>query len=199
VPLDSRWATKPTSGQLTVTIGKFYRVTGESTQLRGVEPDVPLPSPIDLEEVGESALPAALPWDRIPGVPFHSEERAAPAAAALTLEESARAQRDPDYRWLVSDIAALDSLRKQKSVSLNLKNRREERARQEKERLDRENARRSAKGEAPLKAIGDQDATTNGPDIVLEQAAEVMGDIVSGARPGSAVPMPKRQVVDAVR
>src|SRR5438445_253071 len=69
VPLD-RPSQKPTSGQLTVTIGKFYRVTGESTQHRGVEPDVALPSPIDAKEVGESSLEAALPWDRIAGVPF---------------------------------------------------------------------------------------------------------------------------------
>ena len=45
IPLD-RWSSKPTEGQLTVTIGKFYRVTGESTQLRGVAPDIVLPSPI---------------------------------------------------------------------------------------------------------------------------------------------------------
>ena len=55
IPLD-RWTQKPVDGQLTVTIGKFYRVTGESTQHRGVEPDIALPSPIDLEEVGESSL-----------------------------------------------------------------------------------------------------------------------------------------------
>src|SRR5437660_275520 len=52
VPLD-RWSQKPVNGQLTVTIGKFYRVTGESTQHRGVEPDVPLASPLDTKEVGE--------------------------------------------------------------------------------------------------------------------------------------------------
>jgi carboxyl-terminal processing protease len=63
----------PVNGQLTVTIGKFYRVTGESTQHRGVEPDVTLPSQIDMEEFGESALEGALPWDRIAGVPFRSE------------------------------------------------------------------------------------------------------------------------------
>ncbi|MEZ5458789.1 MAG: S41 family peptidase [Steroidobacteraceae bacterium] len=52
VPL-SKWSSRPVNGQLTVTIGKFYRVTGESTQHRGVEPDVPLASPISLEDVGE--------------------------------------------------------------------------------------------------------------------------------------------------
>ncbi len=72
VPLD-RWSQKPVNGQLTVTIGKFYRVTGESTQHRGVEPDVQLPSLIDMKEVGESALEAALPWDRIAGVAFRKD------------------------------------------------------------------------------------------------------------------------------
>jgi len=49
------------NGQLTVTIGKFYRVTGESTQHRGVEPDVPLASPLDTKEIGESALESPCP------------------------------------------------------------------------------------------------------------------------------------------
>ena len=78
VPLD-RWSPRPVNGQLTVTIGKFYRVTGESTQHRGVEPDVTLPSQIDMEEFGESALEGALPWDRIPGVPVPQRRQGAAA------------------------------------------------------------------------------------------------------------------------
>src|SRR6202008_2175913 len=66
----ARWADKPVNGQLTVTIGKGYRVTGESTQHRGVEPDVPLASVLDTKEGGESGLESALPWDRTPGEPF---------------------------------------------------------------------------------------------------------------------------------
>src|SRR6201996_3190394 len=112
VPLD-RWSQKPMSGQITVTIGKFYRVTGESTQHRGVEPDVQLPSPIDMKEVGESALDSALPWDRIAGVPFttSTEATTVPPVALLASEEDTRAQHDADYRWLVSDIAAIDTVR----------------------------------------------------------------------------------------
>ncbi|HEY6964793.1 MAG TPA: carboxy terminal-processing peptidase, partial [Erythrobacter sp.] len=145
VKLD-RWSNEPVNGQLTVTIGKFYRVTGESTQHRGVEPDVPLASPLDTKEVGESALESALPWDRIAGVPFRASggTAAAPPVAALASEEDARARHDPDYKWLVSDIAAIDSIRDQHNLSLNLKVRRDERARLEKERLDRENSRRAA-------------------------------------------------------
>jgi carboxyl-terminal processing protease len=184
VPLD-RWSQKPVSGQLTVTIGKFYRVTGESTQHRGVEPDVPLPSPIDMKEIGESALDAALPWDRIAGVPFQASAVSVPAlpVATLTSDEDVRAQKDPDYRWLVSDIAAIDNVREQHSVSLNLKARREERTRQEKERLDRENSRRAAKNLPPFKSVEEIDKDkAELPDVVLTQAAEIMADMVTGAR-----------------
>ncbi|HEX4648317.1 MAG TPA: carboxy terminal-processing peptidase [Steroidobacteraceae bacterium] len=182
VPLD-RWSQKPVNGQLTVTIGKFYRVTGESTQHRGVEPDVPLASPLDTKEVGESALESALPWDRIAGVPFRvsTAAAAAPPVAALASEESARAQHDPDYRWLLSDIAAIDTVRGQHSVSLNLKTRREERARIDAERLARENSRRAAKNLAPLKSVDEIDKQTKDEtsDVVLEQATQVMGDMVT--------------------
>jgi carboxyl-terminal processing protease len=184
VPLD-RWSQKPVSGQLTVTIGKFYRVTGESTQHRGVEPDVPLPSPIDMKEVGESALEAALPWDRIAGVPFQASAITVPTLPVATLMsgEDTRAQKDPDYRWLVSDIAAIDTVREQHSVSLNLKARREERTRMEKERLDRENSRRAAKSLAPFKSVEEIDKDkTELPDVVLTQAAEIMADMVTGVR-----------------
>jgi len=199
VPLD-RWSQHPTSGQLTVTIGKFYRVTGESTQHRGVEPDVQLPSLIDMKEVGESALEAALPWDRIAGVPFQASANTAMPIPIATLasEEDMRAQRDPDYRWLVSDIAAIDSVRDQKTVSLNLKARKDERAREEKERLDLENSRRAAKSLPALKTTEELDKLdknakdADGPDqVVLGQAAEIMADMVVGARPGPGQPPQK--------
>ncbi len=185
VPLD-RWAQKPTSGQLTVTIGKFYRVTGESTQHRGVEPDVPLPSPIDMKEIGESALEAALPWDRIAGVPFQASAATTGSLpiSTLTSDEDVRAQKDPDYRWLVSDIAAIDTMREQHSISLNLKVRREERARLEKERLDRENSRRAAKNLPPFKTVEEiEKDKAELPDVILTQAAEIMADMVTGVRP----------------
>ncbi|HEY7963216.1 MAG TPA: carboxy terminal-processing peptidase [Steroidobacteraceae bacterium] len=186
VKLD-RWSNEPINGQLTVTIGKFYRVTGESTQHRGVEPDVPLVSLLDTKEIGESALESALPWDRIAGVPFKTSggSSAAPPVATLATEEDLRAQRDPDYKWLVSDIAAIDQVRDQHSVSLNLKVRRDERTRLEKERLDRENSRRAAKSLPPLKSIEELEKAKDkddAADVVLDQAAQVMADMVTGAK-----------------
>ena len=199
VPLD-RWSQHSSSGQLTVTIGKFYRVTGESTQHRGVEPDVSLPSLIDMKEIGESALEAALPWDRIAGVPFQVSSNAALPIPIATLasEEDLRAQHDPDYRWLLSDIAAIDTVREQHTVSLNLKSRKDERAKEDKERLDLENGRRAAKNLVAVKSIEELDKVdkggkdADGPDqVVLMQAAEIMADMVTGAHPGPAQPAQK--------
>jgi carboxyl-terminal processing protease len=184
MPLD-RFPQQGGNGQLTVTIGKFYRITGESTQHRGVEPDVPLASVLDSKEVGESALESALPWDRIAGVPFKASSLAsAPPVSMLASEEDARAQRDPDYRWLMSDIAAIDSVREQHSVSLNLKERRDERTRVDKERLERENSRRSAKNLTPLKSVEElEKSKDDAADVVLDQATQVMADMVTGVRP----------------
>jgi carboxyl-terminal processing protease len=180
-----RWSQRPTSGQITVTIGKFYRVTGESTQHRGVEPDVPLPSPIDAEEIGESALDNALPWDRIAGVPFRADAGLQRTSiAGLALEERTRADRDPNYKWLVSDLAAIDVIRKQRTVSLNLEQRRAERDRLDRERLARENTRRAAKQLPALKTVEELE-NSDPPDSVLEQSAEIMSDMVVGLRPAT--------------
>jgi carboxyl-terminal processing protease len=184
VPL-SKWSSRPVNGQLTVTIGKFYRITGESTQHRGVEPDVPLASPIDLAEVGESVLDDALPWDRIAGVPFNAARSTTAPFAQLATEEGQRSRTDPDYRWLVSDIAASDQLREMKAVSLNLKQRRDERTLLDAQRLARENTRRAQHQLPALKSVEELDAKDL-PDVVLDQASEVMADMVLGVRP--AVP-----------
>jgi len=191
VPLD-RWSPRPVNGQLTVTIGKFYRVTGESTQHRGVEPDVTLPSNIDMEEFGESALEGALPWDRIAGVPFRLEAKnAQPNLAVLATEEKVRADKDPDYRWLMADLAANDAVRKQTSLSLNLQARKADREKMEKDRLARENARRAAQNLPPLKT-SEELADAKFPDTVLDQASEIMTDMVTGVRP--LHPAPTRTV-----
>ncbi|MFM7798155.1 MAG: carboxy terminal-processing peptidase, partial [Planctomycetota bacterium] len=177
----SRWSAKPVNGQLTVTIAKFYRVTGESTQHRGVEPDVELASPISLKDIGESSLPDALPWDRIAAAPYAGLTPPPPSIVELATRERARQQQDPDYRWLVSDIAALDQQRQQKTISLNLEERRAERTRLEAARLARENERRAARTEPALAAVADID-TSKQPDVPLDQAAQVMADIIQGGQ-----------------
>jgi carboxyl-terminal processing protease len=184
VPL-SRWSARPINGQLTVTIGKFYRVTGESTQHRGVEPDVTLASPISLADIGESSLDDALPWDRIQAAGFGQPGQLAPSIAKLVTEENARQRRDPDYRWWLADIAAVEKLRSQKNLSLNIETRKADRAALETERLARENDRRAARQQPALKSISELDSAEL-PDVILDQAVQVAGDMVQFGSPLAA-------------
>jgi carboxyl-terminal processing protease len=175
-PLD-RYAlgNDPGFGQLTVTIGKYYRVTGESTQHRGVQPDIPMPTAISLEEVGESTRESALPWDRIRPVDFGKEPPLTQTITALSRAHEQRVATDPDFQALLAELDAYEKVRTQKTLSLNLQARIAERERLEKERLERENARRAARGEPPitkLTELTDKDA----PDAVLAETAQIAAD-----------------------
>ena len=166
---------KPELGQLNVTIGKYYRITGESTQDRGVTPDIALPSLIDANEVGESTRDRALPWDHIDPATFKIEGDLKPAAAVLEKLHEDRTANSAEFRYLHEDIAALDAMRSQKTLSLNLKTREAERKRQEHDRLERENALRAARNEAPLKTLEEiKDDPAAG--ILLDEAAQIAAD-----------------------
>ena len=181
VPLD-RWSDQPVDGQLTVTIGKFYRVTGESTQHRGVVPDVTLPSPIDPKDVGEADQPDSLPWDRISGVPFKTSTgmSAVPSIGQLDADETARTRNDPNFQWLVTDINTIQGMREQHTVSLNLAERREERTRDDKMLLSLDNKRRAAFSLPPLTSADQIDKGKDKiPDVILDQAADITADIIA--------------------
>jgi carboxyl-terminal processing protease len=179
IPLD-RWSGTPTQGQVTVTIGKFYRVTGESTQLKGVVPDIELPAVIDTVDVGESVLQYALPWDRIASVDFRPLPANGRSVRELLQAQSARTASDGDYRWLMQGIESLASARKERSVSLNLEQRRRERTVQEQRRLEQENMRRALAGLPALSTLDDLESDEL-PDVVLSLAAHIAADQVGAA------------------
>ncbi|MBC7984193.1 MAG: carboxy terminal-processing peptidase [Candidatus Obscuribacterales bacterium] len=165
-----------TFGQLTVTIGKYYRVTGESTQHRGVVPDILLPSAINNQEVGESSRESALPWDRIHAVPFGKEAALKQAVGSLTQSHQSRVATDPDFQLLLKDIGIYETVRAQKSVSLNLKHRQVERTLLEQQRLDNENLRRKALNLPALKAISELTPSEQ-RDAILIEASQIAVDL----------------------
>lgn len=170
-----RWPSQSIDGQINVTVGKFYRITGESTQLRGVEPDVALPSYVGTAEVGESSLDHALPWDRIDSARFTPQSIAPALVATLKDDQRVRSEKEPDYRWLMDNVAQLEAARKDKTLSLNLAERQNERTTNDSARLERENARRTANGLALLKSLEDLKADDQ-PDVVLTEAANITAD-----------------------
>jgi carboxyl-terminal processing protease len=165
------------NGQLTLTIGKYYRVTGESTQHRGVIPDIELPSIVDTAVVGESTRDTALPWDRIQPTRFRADPTLAEEFEELRTHQQSRAASDPEFSYLLSDIAAIKEIAAQKSVSLNLEGRIAENKRLEEGRLTRENARRMALGLAPLTGIDQLDEAAASDAILLRQAARIVAEI----------------------
>jgi len=176
-PLD-RYALGPDPGfgQLTVTIGKYYRVTGESTQHRGVQPDIVMPTAISTEEVGESTRDSALPWDRIRPVDFGRESQLSQAVATLEHSHEERIAHDPDFQLLLGDLGAFEKMRSQKKVSLNLKTRVAEREQVEKERLARENQRRAARN-LPALAKLEELSGSEPPDAVLAETTQIAADL----------------------
>ena len=171
---------KPELGQLNVTIGKYYRVTGESTQDRGVTPDISIPSLIDANEVGESTRDRALPWDHIEPATFKTEGDLKATASMLQKLHDDRTADSADFRYLRSDITALDSVRNQKSLSLNLKTRETERKQLDASRLERENALRAAHGQPPFKSL-DEIKDDPAAGIILDEATQIAGDFAATA------------------
>ena len=165
----------PGYGQLTVTIGMYYRVTGDTTQNRGVEPDVRLPSAIDAEEVGESSRDAALPWNRIRPAQYRPEGTQGQVIVDLQRLHEQRIAGDPDFQHLVAEVATIEKMRDQKSISLNLEKRREERKTLTHGELMRENDRRTAVGE---EALDDAEKIEDRPDVILGEAAQITADLV---------------------
>jgi carboxyl-terminal processing protease len=176
-PLD-RYALgpEPGFGQLTVTIGKYYRVTGESTQHRGVQPDISMPTAISPEEVGESTRESALPWDRIRSVDFGRNAQLSQSVMELEQTHDRRIASDPDFQLLLQDLDSFEKVRTQKIVSLNLQKRISEREELEKERLARENQRRARRGQPAIANLTELNGADQ-PDAVLAETAEIAADL----------------------
>lgn len=167
------------NGQLTLTIGKYYRVTGESTQNRGVIPDIELPSLVDTDIVGESTRETALPWDRIEPTRFRAETSLDSSIAVLQNRQIGRWSADPDFNYLRDNVEAFERQREQKSVSLNLETREAENDAMDRERLERENERRIALGLEPAASIEELEDTGSTDEILLTQATRMVAEMAS--------------------
>ncbi|HAV5941018.1 TPA: tail-specific protease [Acinetobacter baumannii] len=136
-------------GQATLTQRKFYRVTGGSTQNKGVVPDIKL---VDIynEEFGERKSKNALKWDTIPTAPFKREGSVQPYVAKLSQLSEQRVAVDPQFKYLNKRTAIAKVTSDQKQVVLDIDKRRAELLSLEKQTLDAENERRIATGQKPF-------------------------------------------------
>ena len=114
-------------GQLKLTIQKFYRITGSSTQHLGVKPDIEFPSQYTGKEFGESSQPSALPWDQIQPTIFKRYSDLSKVVPFLQKKHLDRVLADPEYNYLIEDIKQFNQSRDKKSFSLNENFRKQER------------------------------------------------------------------------
>jgi len=172
-----------------MTIAQFFRVSGGTTQLRGVVPDIAMPSLIDTRHFGESASDNPLPWSRIGPVEFRSAGSIAALLPTLSLRHEQRAEQDIGFRQFQEAAADLKALRDRKTVSLNEAVRRTERDRIE----ARIKARAKSAGD-DAEEVGDDGLLANerslsselaaekarkaARDVILDETANIMGDMV---------------------
>ena len=192
---------KPTLGQLKLTIAQFYRISGGSTQHKGVVPDILFPVTLDAHEYGESALDNALPWTQIEPSRFSSFGDLGPLTPMLLGLHEARVAKDREFQYWSEDVAEYRRQREIKSISLNHAERVAERQRNEARRKLRESERKAA-GEEDLalaaaraaqpddglqlderpvidQVRAEESAEDDRPDALLREAAHVLADVIA--------------------
>lgn len=168
-----------TEGQLKITESKFYRISGDSTQHRGVVPDVIFPTLYDTEQIGESSLDHALNWDQINPVRHRRYNDFASVLPVVNAHFAERTSANPDFIYL-EDQAALaqqtrdiDALPLKESVRLALRESQEQKA------LAIENKRRKAKGEPLLTELEDgEDDEASTDEDELASANDIADDVL---------------------
>jgi carboxyl-terminal processing protease len=167
-------------GQIKITRAKFYRISGESTQHKGVTPDITFPDLFAVSpDIGESALPTALPWDTIQPNYYRPYADLRSLIPKLESEHAARLAKDPDFVFINEEIAKAVQNREENTITLNEEKLMAERKADDDWRLQIENQRRVAKGEEPYadvaamnKANGVDDESADAVDPVAEELAK---------------------------
>jgi carboxyl-terminal processing protease len=130
-------------GQIKITESKFYRVSGSSTQAKGIEPDIVLPSTWDIEETGESSLDDSLPWDTIRPIRHRTYNLNDFAIQRASENHTDRLSSDPNMQYILKVRQKYDQRKNKKELSLNINERKNDKSDRRSWILNAENARRS--------------------------------------------------------
>jgi len=190
-------------GQLKITQSKFYRVSGGSTQHKGVVPDIEIPSRIDKTRIGEDALDHALPWDQIEAVPHGRYFDFSGIIDELRARHDDRFAVSPEFRLLQKEIDFLKEQRAKTSLSLNIDKRTEYHSQVEKTRLAIANARREIRGDEPFDTLDQLDdwqdqqtadlgSTDEDMDFIVGEGGNIMADMLELDQRMASILSPKQ-------
>ncbi|WP_027859624.1 carboxy terminal-processing peptidase [Marinobacterium jannaschii] len=144
-------------GQLKLTHAKFYRISGESTQHKGIIPDISFPTLYNTSEIGESALDGALEWDTIHPVRHGHFVGVSPFIEKLTKRHKQRVKDNPDFMFMQEQVNHLEEQRNDTLISLRKDKLETERSQVESWQLEAENRRRERKNLAPISKLSELD------------------------------------------
>ncbi len=169
------------AGELKLTMAQFFRVNGASTQLRGVEPDIGIPSSIDDKMFGESTHANALPWKKIQPADYKplgdGIDKVMPSVEKYFKQT---VQKKPEYQIFEREIRALKSMSARTTITLNLAKRKAERNSDRARELSFDNEWRKLNGELPFKDLkAADDKQFAAPDTALDVATELLGDYIA--------------------
>lgn len=166
-------------GQLKLTIAKYYRISGGSTQNLGVVPDITYPSYIDAEEFGESSQISALPWDQINATDYKLFSDINKILPELNSSSEKRRKNDPEFQYLLDDIKEYKETKNQMYISLNEEVRKQKKEAEDEMEFQRENERRQRKGLKLLDKGEVSEKSDDESDIFLTETAMIVTDMIN--------------------
>lgn len=165
------------TGRLKLTIAKFYRINGESTQLTGVMPDLEMPYPHANDTVGERAADNALPWDTIRSADYRRLSGLDPILGELRHRHNRRLDEEPALLSVADEARRLEREATDTRVSLNQAKRMAALEASEAARLKAVNQQLRAYGKPTIESLDDVEPDAL-PDVLLDEAAAVMADLI---------------------
>lgn len=183
------WNKSEPLGQLKMTIAQFFRVNGDSTQHRGVVPDIVYPTAFDINDHGERALDNAIPWAKVSPARYQPYNSGIDNSVIEKLKSNheVRIEQDPGFHFILTQSRSDFEISKQKIVSLIEKERQARTERINSQRLARYNLYRSNTGqeeidkETYLKSLEDDSELdfTIQEDILLNEAVNILSDFLN--------------------
>jgi len=173
------------AGELKFTIAQFFRVDGSSTQRRGITPDIALPSTIDDQVFGEDAYPNALPWKEIAPADYQPVSTGLMhALPKLVAYFRNKIEVQPQFQLFERRVQAIRKISTQKTIALNLDQRKQSRLRHRAERLGFINAWRKLEHKPRFKSLQQAGKSRfTPPDVLLKTGAKLLGALIAYSTP----------------
>ena len=169
-------------GSIHYTIAKFYRINGGSTQLKGVSPDIFLPTLVDDEEFGEHNEANALPWDKISPVPYEGYLNIDAYVPELKRLSDIRSKDNRVFQIMANDMKRYYDLKHREVISVNLEKREAQREEDDAYRLATTNERLELMGEKPIKKLKDLPEDFEFDDAILDETVAIAADFADAQK-----------------